>query len=79
MTSKGQVTIPKELRERLGLEAGAILEFVEDDHGRIMVTRAVGNGALGALSHRAPKRPVSVDQMRQALRRRARAKAGTGR
>ena len=28
ITSKGQVTIPKEIRERLGLEAGQAVEFV---------------------------------------------------
>jgi antitoxin PrlF len=27
MTSKGQITIPKEVRERLGVEPGDVLEF----------------------------------------------------
>lgn len=32
VTSKGQVTIPKEIRDRLGIDAGQELEFsVEDD------------------------------------------------
>ncbi len=31
MTSKGQVTIPKEVRERLGLRPGDELEFLEED------------------------------------------------
>lgn len=31
MTSKGQVTVPKELRDELGLEAGKKLEFVARD------------------------------------------------
>ena len=31
MTSKGQVTIPKEVRQRLGLRPGDELEFTEED------------------------------------------------
>jgi antitoxin PrlF len=52
VAERGQVTIPKRLRDRLGVKAGTILEFSED-RGRIIaiksdddpVTRAYG--ALG--------------------------------
>ncbi|MDP2949765.1 MAG: AbrB/MazE/SpoVT family DNA-binding domain-containing protein [Chloroflexota bacterium] len=33
MTGKGQVTIPKDVRERLGLRPGDEIEFVEDRAG----------------------------------------------
>lgn len=33
MTSKGQVTIPKDVRERLCLRPGDEIEFVEDGEG----------------------------------------------
>jgi antitoxin PrlF len=39
LSEKGQVTIPKALRERLGLRAGSVLDFTED-HGRLVATRA---------------------------------------
>ncbi|MDO8531637.1 MAG: AbrB/MazE/SpoVT family DNA-binding domain-containing protein [Dehalococcoidia bacterium] len=31
ITTKGQVTIPKEVRERMGLRPGDKLEFMEED------------------------------------------------
>lgn len=31
VTSKGQVTVPKEVRERLGLRPGDELEFIEEN------------------------------------------------
>ena len=33
LTSKGQVTIPQEVRARMGLRAGDEIEFVEDASG----------------------------------------------
>ena len=37
LTSKGQVTIPKRIREELGLEAGTEVEFILDDDGSLRV------------------------------------------
>jgi len=39
VTSKGQVTIPAALRERLGLKAGDRLRFFETPDGAVMVER----------------------------------------
>lgn len=33
VTTKGQITIPKDVRERLGLRPGDEIEFVEDQSG----------------------------------------------
>lgn len=41
MTSKGQVTVPVRIRERLGLERGDQLVFVEEQ-GRFYVENATG-------------------------------------
>lgn len=37
MTSKGQVTIPKDMRERLGLKPGAEVEFFVGDDGELVL------------------------------------------
>jgi AbrB family looped-hinge helix DNA binding protein len=39
VTSKGQVTIPKRVRERLQIEAGDRLEFVVTEEGELTVRR----------------------------------------
>jgi AbrB family looped-hinge helix DNA binding protein len=39
VTSKGQVTVPKPVRERLGLRQGDRIEFVSEN-GRTLVRRA---------------------------------------
>jgi antitoxin PrlF len=38
VSEKGQVTIPKALRDRLGIRPGAILDFEAED-GRLVATR----------------------------------------
>jgi antitoxin PrlF len=40
ITSKGQVTIPKRIRQRLGVKAGDAVDFVEQ-HGEVLVRRHV--------------------------------------
>lgn len=39
LTSKGQVTIPKPVRELLGLEPGAKVDFEVDQNGRVFIAR----------------------------------------
>ncbi|QIN81312.1 AbrB/MazE/SpoVT family DNA-binding domain-containing protein [Rubrobacter tropicus] len=47
LTSKGQLTIPKDVRDRLGLKSGdrVVFEF-EDDFVRLRVERRKGLGEL---------------------------------
>jgi antitoxin PrlF len=48
VTERGQVTIPKSLRERLGIKAGQIIEFSEVD-GRIVLHRQVASHPVDEL------------------------------
>ena len=40
VAERGQVTIPKVLREQLGIEPGTVLEFKEDQ-GKLIAVKAV--------------------------------------
>ncbi len=77
LTSKGQVTIPKKIRERLGLRVGTRLEFRIDAQGKLFVEPETA-GRLGRvpglLHHLAGERPVSVEEMDEAIRRHVRSR-----
>ncbi len=40
VTSKGQVTIPKPVRDRLGIEPGCAVDFELAEDGRVILVRA---------------------------------------
>ena len=70
LTSKGQVTIPKEIRQRLGLKQGDKLIFRFDECGRLTVEAAKPDplgGIVGMLHHYAGKRPVTIEEMNEAV------------
>lgn len=54
VTSKGQITIPKPVRDRLGIRPGDEVEFIEDD-GQFRVRRRPASSAFarhrGCLKH----------------------------
>lgn len=40
LTIKGQVTIPKQIRDALGLKPGATVDFAVNDLGQVVIHRA---------------------------------------
>jgi antitoxin PrlF len=77
LTTKGQVTIPKEVREHLGVDTGDRLSFVVQDDGTVIVkpiTRHVRE--LAGLLHRPEQRPLSIREMDEGVARRMRSKFG---
>lgn len=48
VSEKGQVTIPKALRDRLGIRPGEILEFQEDE-GRLVARKASTQNPVDAV------------------------------
>jgi looped-hinge helix DNA binding domain, AbrB family len=48
VSEKGQVTIPKQLRDRLGIEPGQELDFTDED-GRLVARKVRARGAVDAV------------------------------
>jgi AbrB family looped-hinge helix DNA binding protein len=72
ITSKGQVTIPRRVRDRLHWKTGDRLEFSVDASGRVLVELAAGDiRDLRGILHRPGQKPVSVAEMNEAIHRHA--------
>lgn len=71
LTSKGQITLPKPVREALGVETGDRVEFVEQAAG--VYTLVAATRDIRSLKGMIPKpaKPVSVEDMKRAVRRSA--------
>ncbi len=65
MTSKGQVTVPKSVRQQLGLQRGSRVAFVvEGDHAVLrpaLPQRAAPESGFGMIRVRAPAVPANFD------------------
>jgi antitoxin PrlF len=71
VTTQGQITIPKEIRERLGLRAGGKLRLMPEAENRVVLTLADLSvkrlfGVLGK-----PPRSATIEDMNEAGPRRA--------
>jgi AbrB family looped-hinge helix DNA binding protein len=69
VTSKGQITLPKALRERLQLSAGDRVEFIVEANDVVrMVPRRTSITRLKGMLPK-PERPVSLEEMDEAIAR----------
>lgn len=70
MTSKGQITIPKDVRENLGLKPGSALQFEQNDEGSYTLRPAATHRAIdlaGSVPWDGP--PVTLEEMDEAIAR----------
>jgi AbrB family looped-hinge helix DNA binding protein len=66
VTSKGQVTIPKRIRDALGIDAGTELEFVLEDDGTVRVReKRSAMDRLRAVKEDLAEHDVDVDRIRR--------------
>ena len=72
LTSKGQVTIPVQVRTALGIEAGDRIEFVEIAKGQFAIVAATRSvRELNGRFEDRRRKPVSIAEMNSAIARRA--------
>ena len=70
LTSKGQITLPKAVRDRLHVDVGDQVDFVVNDRGDVVVRAAnLDVTELKGLLKRRRTRPVTVEQMNAAILR----------
>jgi len=70
MTGKGQITIPKRIRKRLGLSAGDKVDFVLSPDGSVrMEVRRRDVRNLAGMLHRPGMKALTVEQMEAAIAR----------
>jgi AbrB family looped-hinge helix DNA binding protein len=71
LTSKGQTTIPKEIREALGLRQGDQIEFTLESDGVVRLQPIVKDiRALRGCLARYVQAPVTVEAMKEAVKKR---------
>ncbi len=71
LTSKGQLTLPKQVRDALGLEAGDRIDFVSAPDGRYLLVPIKSSIASLKGCVPRPKKPVSIEAMNRIVRARA--------
>jgi len=71
ITSKGQITIPKDIRALLDLNTGDKVNFIVDDHGLVNLVPATRHVSVlkGIVSK--PKSAVSIEDMNTAIKNKA--------
>jgi len=70
VTSKGQVTIPKTVRDRLRIDTGDQVDFTLNDRGEVVVRGVTTDiKSLRGLLKRPRKRAVTIEEMDAAILR----------
>ncbi len=73
LTSKGQTTIPKEVRDHLKLRSGDQIDFLIQHNGTVVVRPATLHvSQLKGILHRKNMKAIPVDAMNDAIRKRFR-------
>jgi len=67
LTSKGQMTLPKEVRDDLKLKPGDKVEFIREGDRYVLKPRTKRIGDFAGLLHRPGMKPVSIEEMNEGI------------
>jgi AbrB family looped-hinge helix DNA binding protein len=70
LSSKGQVTIPLSIRQKLGLNKGDRIEFIELDNGQFSIVAATEDVRTLKGIVAKPTEPVSIEDMNRMIAKR---------
>jgi AbrB family looped-hinge helix DNA binding protein len=79
LTTRGQTTIPKSIREALGLQPGDRVEFTLEDERAVLRRAGADLSALDGMLDRSGRELVSIEEMDETIRQAASAPLTTGR
>ncbi|MBK1987304.1 AbrB/MazE/SpoVT family DNA-binding domain-containing protein [Sphaerospermopsis aphanizomenoides BCCUSP55] len=69
ITTQGQVTIPKEIRDYLNLDTGSKVDFVIDENGIVkLIPLNVPVQRLSGILHRPGMTPATLEEMEESIR-----------
>ena len=71
LTSKGQTTVPKEVRDYLNLQEGDQIEFVIEEGEVVLRPATLDIKSLKGILRQEGRKVVSIEQMNRAIRSRA--------
>ncbi|MEH2032930.1 MAG: AbrB/MazE/SpoVT family DNA-binding domain-containing protein [Nostoc sp.] len=69
ITTKGQVTIPKEIRDYLNLDTGSKVDFVIDENGIVkLITLNISIQSLSGILHRPGMKSTTLEEIEAAIK-----------
>jgi antitoxin PrlF len=68
ITSKGQATIPKAVRDHLRLKPGDRVKFFIHPNGSVVLLPMLPISGLRGILKKPRRQPVTIEQMREAVR-----------
>jgi len=74
LTAQGQISVPSDIRRKLGVGPGSVLEW-DEEGGQIVVRRSArfsSEDIHRALFAKQPPKPKTLSDMKEGIRRRAR-------